>query len=155
MCALPPYTTTKCALWLISVYICRWFQGGKLQPLVLYDCHGVFSQRSLVDSWSRGVQYVLILHSVQYVLILTQGALWSSMVKLSAYVQDHIWDTAINVFKADRLIKFCPRNFFWAKVPLLIVSYNKTDIYIFPARAITFLHCPKKSYCTNHNATSL
>ena len=61
-----------------------------------YYMNGVFPQRSLVDSWSRGVQYVVTLHSVQYVVILTQlsqhhyillGRNLASMVKLiRAYV---------------------------------------------------------------------
>ena len=40
-------------------------------------CHitEVFPQSSLVDSWSRGVQYVLLLHGVQYVVILTRGVI--------------------------------------------------------------------------------
>ena len=30
----------------------------------------------MVNSWSRGRRYVLILHLVQYVVILTWGAIW-------------------------------------------------------------------------------
>ena len=37
---------------------------------------GVFLQRSLVNSWSRGCQYVVIMHGVQYVVTLTRGAIW-------------------------------------------------------------------------------
>ena len=42
----------------------------------LYYMTGVFPHHSLVDSWSRGVQYVVILHGVQYVMIFIRDALW-------------------------------------------------------------------------------
>ena len=51
-----------------------------------YITTGVFSQRSLVDRWSRGVQYVLILHGVQFVVILTRCAIWR---QIKSYIMVH------------------------------------------------------------------
>ena len=64
------------------------------QRLELYYMTGVFPQRSLVDSWSRGMQYVLILQSVQYLAILTRGTImraWSNLERLSIRSYETQW----------------------------------------------------------------
>ena len=60
---------------------CRTRRDGEfpIRLIHVYDTYymtGVFPQCLLVDSWSRGVQRVMILHGVQFVVILTQGAIW-------------------------------------------------------------------------------
>ena len=44
--------------------------------IAVYDMTGVYPQRSLVDSWSRGRQHGVIRYRVQYVAMLTRGAIW-------------------------------------------------------------------------------
>ena len=55
---------------------CRYNDVCPTTYIPYYYMAGVFPQRSLVESWSRGIQYVLLLHGVQYVVILTRSAIW-------------------------------------------------------------------------------
>ena len=61
------YNKTDMALW-------QWDFFGSSQNVLLYDCS--VSSTPLVDSLSRGRQYVVILHWVLYHYILTQDAIW-------------------------------------------------------------------------------
>ena len=61
---------------------------------------GVFPQRPLVDSWSRGRQYRL--HRVQYHYILT----WTAIASMVAYVNTFIRDTADVVLKQTYSLNF-------------------------------------------------
>ena len=94
---------------------------------------GVFPQRSSVDSWSRGAQYVGIL---------TRGAIWR-VWSLKAYTSIRSHDTQRVLFYSRRSRYIMHKKNVLSKRSI-IVSYNKTDIqHCCSCNILFFIHCPK------------